>query len=403
MISGHGPMPSYRILELGGLRTAMGLRFLSAFGAEVIRVEPPEGSDDRHVAPFVDSRAGPDRSLVYLARNGGKRSIVLDLSSEANRPAFNALLQSADAVVVGVPHDVRADWSLDEVEVRRVNPQIIYCSVSDYGLSGPHRDWTSTPITALAASGAMSVAGTSDNPPCDAPTPLAWDVSSIYAALGVQLALMQRKLDSKGRTLDISVQEASMQCLYPWAVPTYSYSGSAPARGGAGSTMFRCARGERVRMLLTSDSKWETLVQMLGDPPELRDPRWLSREERFGSAEELKMLVEPNLQTHDAHEFCAKAREAGILIAVVRSPSELLDDANIVARGFFGETSHPEFGTANVPGVPFKMSTFPAITGHERPPLLGEHTSDVLDSLNIDGGALKSSAGGDTLSPELSR
>jgi formyl-CoA transferase len=225
----------------------------------------------------------------------------------------------------------------------------------------------------------MQVAGSADHPPCNAPGPIAYDAASVYAALGVMVALYDRKRTGLGRFIEVSVQEAAASGLYPWAIPTYSYSGNVMGRGGAAFTLFPCADG-RVRVMLAGDRQWDAMVEILGAPDELSDPAYRDRGFRAAHQDLVHEVVGHHTRSWGAEELCATARKRGIAISVVRPPSGFVADPNVVARGFFEAVEHPELGAIRLPGAAIKVSGLERAAGL-RPPLLGEDTFDLMGEL----------------------
>jgi crotonobetainyl-CoA:carnitine CoA-transferase CaiB-like acyl-CoA transferase len=375
----EGPLSGYRVLEIGDLRTALGCRLLADLGAEVIRIEPPGGSPDRHLAPFAGDRPGPERSFVFLARNAGKRSVLLDLANDADRSDLLQLVASADAMVAATAPGEMERLGLGWEDLRAVNPILVACFVTEFGLSGPRASWKGDEIVAFAMSGAMQVAGSPGRPPCNAPGQMAYDSASVYAALGVMIALYNRRRSGRGRFIEVSVQEAAASALYPWAVPTFNYSGAIMARGGTAFTLYPCADG-RVRIMLAGDRQWDAMRDILGNPSELADIAFANRQFRAANQDLVRELVARHTRKWRAEELCAVARKRGIAISVVRPPSGFASDPNVVARGFFEQVEHPELGRITLPGAAIKLSGV-VRAACPRPPVLGEDTLDVMGDL----------------------
>jgi formyl-CoA transferase len=263
-------------------------------------------------------------------------------------------------------------WS----DLQSLNPVLIACFVSDYGLSGPRSSWKGDELTAFAMSGAMQVAGSAENPPCNAPGQMAYDSASIYAALAVVMALFERRRSGEGRFIDVSVQEAAVSALYPWSIPTYSYSGTIMGRGGAAFTLFPCADG-RVRMMLAGERQWDAMREILGDPEDLADAAYRERGFRAAHQDLVLELVGRHTREWKAEEFAAAARKRGIAISVVRPPSAFASDPNVLARGFFEPTEVDGIGQVPLPGSAIKLSTYPRRPGVP-PPQLGADTVDLM-------------------------
>jgi crotonobetainyl-CoA:carnitine CoA-transferase CaiB-like acyl-CoA transferase len=372
----EGPLSGYRILEIGDLRTSLGCRQLADLGAEVIRIEPREGSPDRHLAPFAGDEPGPERSLLFLSRNAGKRSLVLDLANDADRNDLLQLVASSDALIAATRPGEMEQLGLGWDDLEAVNPILVACFVTDFGLTGPRAEWKADPLVAFAMSGAMQVAGSANYPPCNAPGPMAFDSASIYAALGVMVALYDRKRSGVGRFIEVSVQEAALSALYPWSIPLHSYTGTVSGRGGTAFTLFPAADG-RLRIMLAGERQWDAMVDILGNPPDLADSSLRDRAFRTAHPDVVLDLVGAHTRQWEAEKLCAIARRRGIAISVVRPPSAFIQDPNVVARGFFETVEHPELGAVTLPGAAIKLQGVPRAEGL-RPPLLGEDTFDLM-------------------------
>jgi crotonobetainyl-CoA:carnitine CoA-transferase CaiB-like acyl-CoA transferase len=271
--------------------------------------------------------------------------------------------------------DLGLGWS----DLRAVNPVLIACFVTDFGLSGPRAHWKGDEVIAFAMSGAMQVAGSAAYPPCNAPGQMAYDSASVYAALGVLVALYNRRRSGRGRFIEVSVQEAAASALYPWAVPTLSFSGVVTGRGGTAFTLFPCADG-RVRIMLAGERQWDAIAEILGNPPDLADPAFRERGFRAAHQDLVHELLGRHTRKWAAEELSAAARKRGIAISVVRPPSKFAEDPNVVARGFFESVDHPDLGAITLPGSAIKLSDTPRAAGL-RPPVLGEDTFDVIGDL----------------------
>ena len=362
-----GPLSPYRVLDLADL------------GADVIRVEPPQGDATRWMPPFAGGVAHHERSLHFLFRNANKRGVTLDLESEEGRGLFRRLVATADVVVESHDPGYMDGLGLGHEALRSVNPGLIMASISEFGSTGPRRAYAGAPIVALAMSGVMQVAGDAEKAPCNAPNAMAYDTASVYAGTGIMLALYARGESGQGQWLDISVQEAGLAGLLPWAVPMTTYGAvpggfDHPVRGPASMT-YRCQDGY-VKMAVGVPRHWEATRELLEDPEDLRDPAWSDLLFRLENAEALTIMIEDHMKDRAMTDLFNKGQVLGLPITPLQPPSGFADDPHPRGRGYFVEVDHPVAGAGRYPGVPFRLSETP--TNPNKPaPLLGEDNEAV--------------------------
>src|SRR5262245_18724218 len=213
------PLAHVRVVELTDLRGAFAGRILADLGADVVKVEPPEGDPGRRRPPFAGGRPAADRSLPFLYRNANKRGVRLDLHDADGWHRFLALWANADVLVekLGPAGARRHGLAPDEVHAR--HPHLVHVAISDFGADGPHAAWRLEALPAFAASGALHVCGFPDRPPCWLPGHLAHDCASAFAVAGALAALLDRARTGLGQTLEVSVQEAAVNAIIPWPFP----------------------------------------------------------------------------------------------------------------------------------------------------------------------------------------
>ena len=212
------------VVDLTDLRGALAGRMLAELGADVVKVEPPDGDPGRLRPPFAGGRAAPDGSLPFLYRNAGKRGAVVDLETVAGRDRFERLCSRADVLVENLGPAEQERYHLTPDEVRARHPHLVHVTISDFGLSGPRAGWRLEPLPAFAASGALHGSGPPDRPPCWLPGYLAHDCASIFAVAGALAAVLDRARHGSGQTVEVSVQEAALNGLDPWSIPLGDYA-----------------------------------------------------------------------------------------------------------------------------------------------------------------------------------
>ena len=219
------PLAHVRAVELTDIRGALMGRILADLGAEVIKIEPPDGEDGRARPPFVADRAGPERSLTFLHRNAGKRAVALDLhdrgrARRARRSARRRRSPSRESRTRGARR-AHARASRRQAPPPRARS---YVSLADFGLSGPRAAWRAEPLVAFAMSGAQHQSGFPDLPPCWLPGYLAHDCGAVFAVAGAIAALLHRELGGGAEAVEVSVQEAAINGLNPWAIVMDAYA-----------------------------------------------------------------------------------------------------------------------------------------------------------------------------------
>jgi len=262
------PLVGLRVIDMADDLGELCGRLLSDLGADVVRVEPPSGAVSRRAPPFA-----PDgRSSLYFAfRNAGKRGITLDIFGDDGPRQFHRLLDAADVWIESYNPGVLEDRGLAPPEVLKRHPCLIVTSISDFGQSGPHRDFIGTDMIGNAMGGVMYRAGAETRPPVVLPGSQAYDVTSVTAAFATLTALWKRLKTGRGQSLDVSVQEA-VASIADWTVPLYSTLGFFMHRAGSGMyPVYRCADGW-LRLIVMGARHWRALRAWMGEPEELQDP-----------------------------------------------------------------------------------------------------------------------------------
>lgn len=270
------PLEGLRVVDLCDLRGALAGRLLADLGADVVLVEAPGGSADRLRAPFVGGEAGADRSIPFLYRHAGKHGTTLDPCSEDGRRALDDLLEGADVLLENLPAVDRARAGLDPGALRFRHPRLVHAAIADFGLDGLRRDWRLEALPAFAASGALHASGFPDRAPCWIPGHLAHDAASATAVAGLLAALLDRARDGRGRTVEVSVQEAALCGLHPWSVPVADYAKLYPLlpddlpRDADGAYLVLPVADGYVRALPATPAQFAAFLRLLRGPAEER-------------------------------------------------------------------------------------------------------------------------------------
>lgn len=375
------------VLPLDGFRVLDLTRFLSGpyctmvlaeLGADVVKVERfPEGDDSRRLAPKVNGESYP-----FGMPNRSKRSVALDLKQEQGRQAFLELVRSADLVIENFRPGVVAKLGIDYEAAKAVKPDIIYCSISGFGQTGPYRNRPGFDIMAQGVTGFLRMTGHPDGKPAKvgiAINDIAAGSTAIYSILAAHLV---RQRTGEGQYIDISLVDAGLAWTV-WESGAYFGGDEVPMPVGTRhrrSTPYQAYRTADGYVTIGANTErlWQRLVTEVFQRPEwLEDPRFADLSARMAHIDELEHEIETLTTTATTAEWIDRLDEAGVPGGPVLTYDEALADPHVLDRGMVTEVEHPVIGPMKTLGNPAKMST--TSIGVRRPaPLLGEHTTEVL-------------------------
>ena len=387
----RSPYEGLRVVELaddpaGELTGA----HLARLGADVVKIEPPEGAASRHTGPFAGGDPDPERSLSYWYYNGSKRSVTLDLSDREGRSALERLLDRSDLFVTSLHPRQHRRLDLDLNAAAASRPALIVVSITPFGLTGPWSDYLSSDLVGLAASGLLNMCGYDDHsiPPIRPGGNQAFHTAASFAHLGALVALIQRQHTGRGELVDVSMHDAcAVTCelanpywFYPKAlVERQTCRHAQPER--TQPTLFKCADGYVYFALVLADRKpWQALVAWLdreGLAADLTDPAYEALEHRQAKFSHIQGVVESFFLLQPAARAYHDGQALGLPIGILNAPEDLLHDEHLRARGFFVPVAHGDYGDVPHPGIPYRLSAYEP--DPLRPaPRLGEHTAAVL-------------------------
>lgn len=373
------PFSGLRVVELanGPAGELTALHFVH-LGAEVVKIEPPEGAPSRHIGPFVDDTPDVEKSLNYWYYNGGKQSTVVDLASAAGRAVFDDLLKDADVFILeGHPHEFR-ELDLDPSAIAARHKRLIVVSITPFGLTGPWADYLSSDLVALAAAGLLHLSGYDDHslPPIRPSGNQSFHIAASFAHQAAVLALIERLESGVGGLLDLSIQEAAAvtvegASLY-WFYPRVRVSRQTCRHAQPRPTqpaVFHCADGGSVYVLLTiaEEHTWSSLVGWLVShdfAAGLDDPIYLDSKYRQSQFPHIQGVVEAFLLLLDAPTAFREGQEWGLPVGIMNRPEDLYSDPHIQARGVFQPVDEPGYGELTLPASPYRFSAF-----QTRPPM----------------------------------
>ncbi len=352
-------------------------KLLADFGADVIKIEKPGGGDGaRKTGPFFHDDPHPEKSGLFLYLNTNKRGITLNLNTQTGRELFKELIKGADIVVESFSPGVMAGWALDYQALEKINPGLVMTSVSNFGQTGPYRDYKSSHIVTCAMGGWTHTAGDETGVPPQAGGWLTHYITGIVAAIGTLSALFYRNETGVGQHVDISSMEAlSPTMVYPTV--NYAYTGLAEWRIGNRFpfVILPCKDGYIGMNLLTQD-QWELFCNFVGMPELLENPNYTYGLDLMEKWEEVQAKIAPWFADKNADEVFHEGQSWRIPFALVPTTEEILEFPQHKERGFFVDVDHPATGKVTYPGAPFRMSeTSWEVKRHA--PLLGQHNEEV--------------------------
>jgi formyl-CoA transferase/CoA:oxalate CoA-transferase len=375
-----GPLDGIRVIDLTRyLAGPFGSMLLADYGAAVVKVESPRGRE------FSSAPGSPD-NYFFLAANRGKRSITVDIKRPQGRDLVLRLLETADVLIENFRPGVMGDLGLGAEMLLERFPRLVYCGISGFGADGPYRDRPGFDQIAQGLSGFMSLTGTPESGPTRAGIAIADLLAGVFAAQGIQLALLARERTGRGQVVNTSLLEAMISVL-SWGAGMYFESGKAPGPAGQHHPLsspygrFRAADGY-LNIAAGNDSMWEKLARVLGRERWLEDERFESVVGRVANRDDLTAEIDDALTSAGVDDWVERINAAGVPCGPVLDLERVFLDPQVLAREMLVELPHPERGTIKTTGLPVKLSDTPG--GIERrPPLHGEHTDEVLADVGV--------------------
>ncbi|MDM0018475.1 CaiB/BaiF CoA transferase family protein [Variovorax saccharolyticus] len=368
-------------------------QILADMGATVYKIEKPgEGDDTRRMGPFLPDAQGADSndSALYLAYNRGKHSITLDIATPEGAALAQDLAARCDVVVENYKVGTLARYGLDEASIRKRRPDIVYCSVTGFGQSGPYAARPAYDFILQGLAGAMSTCGHPDGAPGGEPMrtaiPIADVVTGLYAAIGVLGALHHRRETGEGQHVDAAMLDASV-ALNGHLALGYLMTGRVPPRVGntnpiaSPSEVFACADGHLI-VAAGNNGQFNALCRVLGCLAWVDDPRFASNALRVANRAALRELLAPALADRQRGELLASFEAAGVPCGPINDMQGVFEDPQTRHREL--ALSLPHARGVEVPSLrsPLRFSATPVT--HRASPMLGEHSAQVLaDELEI--------------------
>lgn len=355
-------------------------QYLGELGARVIKVEPVGTGDDTRA--WLPQDAG--QSATFLAVNHNKRSLAVDLKSDAGRAVVHRLAQQADVVLQGFGGKTAARLGVDYDTLAQLNPTLIYCEISGYGREGPMGDEPGYDVMLQAFSGMISTMGEPGGNFARASfSPVDLGTGS-FALSGILAALLQRAQTGQGQYLDVSLLDTSLG-LMSYMAQNYWRTGQVPRRMGTGHPAmcpyqaFRAADGD-LMLGVGNDAQWQRFCAVAGLQDKVNDPEFASNAARVRNFEATVALVQARIATRTVADWIAALKPAGIACSAIHTLDQALSHPQVAARELIVSSQHPVLGTVHNVGLPVRFGRQPRHAAMPAP-LLGQHSREILADL----------------------
>jgi crotonobetainyl-CoA:carnitine CoA-transferase CaiB-like acyl-CoA transferase len=377
-----------RVVDLSqGIAGPYCSRLLADLGADVIKIEPPDGDYTRRLGPFPGDIPDPDKSGLFIHLNGNKKSLTLDIATEAGCDVLRKLLVNADVLIESENPGRMAELGLGYEQIKADFPNLAYCSVTPFGQTGPYAKFKGNSLAAMALSGLMYITGDPDKEPlCTGGEPAEY-FGALHAWVAILAAFEHRAQTGAGQHIDVSCLEA-MGSADEYNTTMYAYLGAIRKRYYSRhhiptypSEIFPCRDGHVV--VIGGATGFPLMMAILIERPELEDnPLFTNLWLRTIQWREFEEILRPYLLEHDWEELVVRAQELRVPFAAVLNPRTLLESEHLRERGFFNEIDQPCAGKLPSAGYVFRMTETPLRCGPA--PKLGEQTGEVLAELGYE-------------------
>ena len=352
---------------------------LGDMGADIIKIERPGGGDDarRMGPPFIGGE-----SAAHLQINRNKRSIVLDIRSDKGNETIKRLAARSDVMIENFRPGTMERRGLGYEDIKKINPQIIYCSISGFGLTGPYAQRPGFDMVTQGMSGHMSITGVPDGPPVRVGVPICDLNAGIYAAYGILAAYTHRLRTGQGQFLEVSLLESAI-AYQIWEGARYFATGESPGPGGSTHRLvapYQAFQAKDGHVILAAGNQqtWERAAKAMGREDLLEDERFTDNPTRIVHRAELEAELENTFTTETCDHWLDLFEKSGVPAGPIFNLEQMWSNEQVQARGMDVTLEHPTAGTIHNIGLPARLSETPGKI-ERYAPLLGEHTDEVLE------------------------
>jgi len=384
-----GPLKGFRVLDLSRILAGpWASQMLADLGAEIIKIERPGSGDDTRGwgPPYMPDRSGEATSeaAYFHGTNRGKQSVCIDMSQPDGQALIRDLAKDCDVLIENFKVGGLKKYNLDYPALKRINPRLVYCSITGFGQTGPYADRAGYDFMIQAMGGMMSVTGEADGLPMKIGVALADVLTGLYAANAIQAALIHQQKTGEGQTIDMALLDVQVATLANQAM-NYLATGNSPGRlGNAHPNIvpyqaFQTADGYII-LAIGNDAQFERFCDLANCSELVADERFRSNSNRVKYRETLVPQVVQIMLQKSSLEWLDALNERGIPCGPINSVEQVFADPQVQHRGMQLELDHPVAGKVASVANPIKLSDTP-VEYQQAPPMLGEHTNTVLSSL----------------------
>ena len=378
-----GPLEGVRVVDLS--RIVVGpycTMVLGDMGADVIKIEIPKIGDETRMwgPPFIGGE-----SAYYLSLNKNKRSLTLDFKKEKGKEILRRLIATSDVLIENYRKGTLDKVGFGYDEARKINPRIIYCSITGYGPTGPMANEVGVDVVVAAEAGLIGITGEADRPPSKVGVAITDIITALFAQGAIANALLYREKTGKGQRLDLSLFESQVATLFNLS-QSYLVTGEVPERRGLSHATivpyqgFKTKDNEYIMVTVTSEKMWSNFCKIMEIQDLEKDPRFDENKKRVINREQLVPLIERKIAAEDSDVWVSRFRGVGIPCGRINTMDRVFAHPQIEPRNMVVEMEHPTAQKIKLIGVPVKYSETP---GSVRlpPPLLGQHNNQILSEL----------------------
>ena len=376
------PLQGLKVVELARILAGPWAgQMLADLGADVIKVEAPEGDDTRRWGPPFITHEGEEAAAYFHATNRGKRSVICDFRTPEGQAFVRALVADADILIENFKVGGLAKYGLDYESLRQVNPRLIYCSVTGFGQTGPYAHRAGYDYIIQGMSGLMSVTGEPDGQPQKVGVAVTDVFTGIYAATAILAAVHQRTTTGRGQHIDMALLDVASAVMANQAM-NYLATGVSPKRMGNAHpnlvpyAVFPCSDGF-VILATGNDTQYQRLCRILKIDAYAQDPRYRTNADRIGNREAITEVIAAATQAWTKADLLAACESAGVPAGPINDMADVFSDPQVIARGM-------QIAPGGVPGVRLPVTFSDAELAVDRPsPRLGEHDAEVRAALAV--------------------